>query len=82
MCDLMGGDEENIVCYLRQSPTENVYVLAYAQWFDHTQPNRRECWAKESDSTTNQVCLSLGGSTPSTDSSYIMGENVNKYTLP
>ena len=81
MCDLMGGEEENIICYLRPNPTENVYVLAYAQWFDHTQPNRRECWAKESDSTTNQVCRSLGGSTPYTESSFVMGD-VNKYTLP
>ena len=79
-CDLIGGNEENVICYLRQNSTAE-YVLAYAQWFDYAQPDRRECWAKEGDSTANQVCKSLGGSTPSTGSSFVMG-SANKYTLP
>ncbi len=78
-CDLMGSDTQNIICYLRKQ--NGSVLLGYAHWFDEAQPDRRECWAPENNSLANNVCKSLGGTSPSSTNTYTMGDTV-KYILP
>ena len=57
-CDLRMGTIENIVCFFNESKDK---VIAYAQWFNPQENQRRECWAQASNKNGVSLCKSLGG---------------------
>ncbi len=56
-CDLYGGEDENIVCFLKIGTPQ---VVAYAQWFRPGE-NHRECWTMPDNRDGQAVCKGLGG---------------------
>ena len=76
-CDLYGGADENIVCFLNMSDSQHI---AYAQWFG-PESNQRQCWAPVDFADGQAVCKAMGGQKiGSSNHGSCMGCDV--YTLP
>ncbi len=76
-CDLYGGNDENIVCFLRVNASQRI---AYAQWFG-TQTERRQCWAPADFADGQAICKGLGGQKAGT-SDHASCTGCDIYTLP
>ena len=57
VCDLKGGDDENIVCFISSGGVRRaVYVQFFGPYSD-----QRECWAKKDDADAQALCKGFGG---------------------
>ncbi len=83
-CDLMVGNEENILCMvsLVTTPEKRSWEVGYLQFFSAAGA-ARECWAWSNDEDARAFCRGLGGAENGTNAHRICGESgCTRYTLP